>query len=93
MKKNIKNVQLVVGQIIKQTMKINKYYREYHQKGILSIEQNLRKGLHNCDLGIAFDKSGKIWLCMNNKAIIRFTPHEPIKCSTRRTISEVKNET
>ena len=66
-------------------MKILKHYRTFHQKGTLSIEQELQKGIHHCDLGIAFDSQGKIWLCMDNKAIMRFQPFKSKKRPTRRT--------
>lgn len=69
-------------------MKILKHYHEFHQKGPLSIEQDMQKGIYHCDLGIAFDSEGKLWLCMNHQAILRFKPFEPYK---RRKMSDASD--
>lgn len=53
-------------------MKLLKHYQEYQKHGSLIIDQNLHQGLHHCDLGVAFDIWGKIWLCMNHQSIMRF---------------------
>jgi hypothetical protein len=50
---------------------------ETHQQGHLSIENlDLIKSsdLHNCDVGIQTSPDGRIWLCVNGIAFIRFKP-------------------
>jgi hypothetical protein len=53
-------------------MKLLKSYTHYIKNGSLLFDQNLQSGLHQCQLGIAFDIFGKIWFCMNSKSIMRF---------------------
>jgi len=51
-----------------------KEYEESHQKGVVLIEQELKKGVIIADLGIQIAEDGRVWLCVNGKALIRFTP-------------------
>ena len=51
-----------------------KEYPEIHQKGILTIEQLPDKNLTYCDLGIMISSDGRIWLCVDGVAFIRFKP-------------------
>lgn len=44
---------------------------ETHQKGFLSIEKDFKSGI--CDVGIMV-KDGRIWICVDGIAFIRFRP-------------------
>lgn len=50
-------------------------YPETHQEGILSIHKafSTNQELH-CDLGVQIAPDGRIWLCTNGEAYIRFKP-------------------
>lgn len=54
--------------------KINPY-DETHQDGIISIEQNMEIGAVRGDLGIQIASDGRIWVCLNGQALIRFQPY------------------
>jgi len=47
---------------------------ETHQKGMVSIEQDLKKGTRLKDFGIQIAKDGRIWICIDGIATIRFKP-------------------
>jgi len=53
-----------------------KRYPETHQKGHLSIEQDISRfdSLGIIDLGIQIAKDGRIWICINGQAWIQFNP-------------------
>lgn len=53
-----------------------KTYAEKHQQGVLLIEKDLKKGIKECDLGIQIARDGRIWLCMNGQALLRFKPED-----------------
>lgn len=55
-----------------------KAYEVTYQEGILSIEQDLKHGFKECDLGIQIAEDGRIWVCVDGQALIRFRPN-PIK--------------
>lgn len=57
----------------KRTIKI-KVYPEVHQHGLISIEQNLKMGNIIGDFGIQVAADGRIWICINGGAAIRFKP-------------------
>ena len=57
----------------KGTIKI-KDYPETHQQGLITIEQDLRTGGMEGDFGIQIAKDGRIWICINGIAVIRFKP-------------------
>ena len=52
--------------------------RETHQQGLLSIEnfEIIQQTVNrmNCDVGIQTCHDGRIWLCVNGIALIRFKP-------------------
>lgn len=48
---------------------------ETHQDGVISIEQNIEIGAVHGDLGIQIASDGRIWVCLNGKALIRFAPN------------------
>jgi hypothetical protein len=47
---------------------------EIHQKGMVSIEQNLKPGIQLRDFGIQIANDGRIWICIDGMATIRFKP-------------------
>lgn len=47
---------------------------ETHQKGMVNIEQNLKQGIQLKDFGIQIAKDGRIWICIDGVATIRFKP-------------------
>ncbi len=49
-----------------------KDYPLTHQQGYISIEQVMKPGMIKGDLGIQIAKDGRIWVCVNGKALIRF---------------------
>jgi hypothetical protein len=63
-----------------------KDYPETHQKGIVSIEQNLLMSTKVGDLGIQIAKDGRIWVCIDGIAAIRFKP------LSKETIEFMKKE-
>ena len=61
-------------------MKRNKKVREYpetHQQGILSMESNgfganlVLQG----DFGVQIAEDGRVWICVDGKAFLRFKPN------------------
>lgn len=54
-------------------MKI-KEYPETHQQGNISIEQDIKQGLIEGDIGIQIAKDGRIWVCIDGIALLRFNP-------------------
>jgi hypothetical protein len=51
-----------------------KEYPETHQQGLISIEQNLITGGLMGDFGIQIAEDGRVWICINGIAAIRFKP-------------------
>jgi hypothetical protein len=51
-----------------------KEYPETHQIGFLSIEKDLKAGGQMAGVGIQIAEDGRIWLCVNGEALIRFRP-------------------
>lgn len=54
---------------------------EIHQQGMLDIEnlesiQNLN--LMDCDLGLQASKDGRVWVCVNGIAFLRFKPKKTV---------------
>jgi len=53
-----------------------KEYRLTHQQGQMSIEDAFPKGTNkDCDFGIQIARDGRVWICVNGKAFIRFKPN------------------
>jgi len=56
-----------------------KEIQETHCEGMISIE-NLPDQLYGIgDLGIQISKDGKVWICINGVAFLRFNPSNKIK--------------
>ena len=52
-----------------------KSYPILHQYGYVSFEQSIHQGMIKGDLGIQVADDGRIWICLNGQALIRFSPH------------------
>ena len=53
-------------------------YKELHQQGTISIENRdiiINGYITNADLGIQIAMDGRVWLCINGIAFLRFSPH------------------
>ena len=55
-----------------------KAYPETHQQGFLSVEATLESST-NCDFGIQIADDGRVWICVNGQAFLRFKPREENK--------------
>ncbi len=51
-----------------------KEYPTTHQEGYISIEQDLSTGLIKGDLGIQIAEDGRVWICIDGIAFLRFRP-------------------
>lgn len=51
-----------------------KEYPETHQTGLITIEKRLKKGGIVGDFGIQIAMDGRIWICIDGVAAIRFKP-------------------
>jgi streptogramin lyase len=49
-------------------------YRETHFQGFISVEQELKQGVMEGDLGIQISEDGRVWICINGTALIRLNP-------------------
>jgi len=54
--------------------KIIESYPEIHQSGYLSIEKCIPKSLKECDFGVQIAEDGRIWVCVDGDAFLRFKP-------------------
>ena len=48
-------------------------YPEIHQRGMLSIETEIKSN-HDCDFGVMIAEDGRVWICIDGIAFIRFRP-------------------
>jgi len=49
---------------------------EEHDQGRISIEMELRSGVKpDSDLGIQIASDGRVWVCIDGQAALRFQPH------------------
>jgi len=53
---------------------MKKKYPETHFQGFISVEQELKEGIIEGDLGIQISKDGRVWICINGIALIRLKP-------------------
>lgn len=51
-----------------------KEVKETHQKGLISIENIPDQRSFIGDLGIQIAKDGRVWVCINGIAFLRFKP-------------------
>jgi len=52
-----------------------KEYQETHQQGIISLENIPKERMIKGDIGVQIAKDGRIWVCINGIAFIRFKPN------------------
>jgi len=62
---------------------------ETHQQGTISIENSRVLGLagdgyHKGDFGLQIAADGRVWVCIDGIAFIRFSPHQDGKMSKDR---------
>ncbi len=50
-------------------------YPETHCQGIISLENIPKEKIIKGDIGIQIAKDGRIWVCINGIAFIRFRPY------------------
>ncbi len=53
-----------------------KEYPETHWHGIISIENLPEERMIKGDLGIQIAKDGRVWVCINGVAFLRFNPRK-----------------
>ena len=54
--------------------------KETHQHGHISIENPKQLlGITHGDFGIQIAKDGRVWICFNGIAVIRFKPEKEVK--------------
>ena len=51
-----------------------KEYPETHAQGLITFEQNIKVGGVKGDFGIQIAKDGRVWVCVDGAALIRFRP-------------------
>jgi len=66
---------------MKEYIKKVKEYPEMHQRGMLTIDSIIiNKSLLDCDFGIQIASDGRVWVCVNGIAFLRFKPkYENVK--------------
>lgn len=66
-----------------------KIYPEVHQQGLISICQNFKAGGLMGDFGIQVAADGRIWICIDGIAAIRF---KPLTKETLKNMEEYAND-
>lgn len=57
-----------------------KPYPLTHQQGFLEITpDHIDYDPKNCDVGVQIAEDGRIWICVNGQALIRFKPKRQLK--------------
>lgn len=51
---------------------------EIHMMGLLTVEKALKVGGGTADLGIQIGPDGRVWICIDGHAIIRFNPNKKV---------------
>jgi streptogramin lyase len=52
-----------------------KELKEIHQQGMMSIEKEFKIGTtQDIDFGIQISEDGRVWICIDGVAFIRFKP-------------------
>lgn len=49
-------------------------YPETHQDGMLLVEKSLEQGAYKGDVGLQVAGDGRIWVCFDGVALLRFSP-------------------
>ena len=56
---------------------MNQDFPETHKQGHVSLENKEmieQMNLHDCDFGVQISHDGRVWVCINGIAFIRFKP-------------------
>ena len=48
---------------------------DYQADGQIFVEQDLTQGVIEGQIGVKVGGDGRIWICVNHQALIRFTPN------------------
>ncbi len=64
-----------MNNLIDQNMSKFKEYPETHSQGIISIENLPKERMIKGDLGIQISENGRVWVCINEIAFLRFKPN------------------
>ena len=51
-------------------------YEEQHEQGIIMLENMPETSVVRGDLGVQIAKDGRVWICINGIAFLRFSPHK-----------------
>jgi len=52
-----------------------KEYSETHQRGFITLENIPKETSINGDLGIQIAEDGRVWICIDGIALLRFKPN------------------
>ena len=63
---------------------------ETHMRGHFSIEADIKEGLLDCDFGIQIAKDGRVWICIDGVAFIRFKPKPMMDLRTGDVVEMTK---
>jgi len=55
-------------------MSDHKPYDETHFQGMISYEKDVKAGMMEGDIGVQISKDGRVWICVDGVALIRFMP-------------------
>ena len=69
-----------------------KAYKEIHQQGNISVEKELKRGLIKGDFGIQISSDGRVWICIDSIATIRFKPAINLKERRSKEMKCVKKD-
>lgn len=62
-------------------------YPVLHQEGVMSIENDLKPGMHPGNVGVQIAVDGRIWICYEGQAFMRFKPY------TKAQLAAIKETT
>ena len=65
-----------------------KEYPETHQQGLITFEQDIKASGIKGDLGIQVAGDGRVWVCVDGVALIRFRPLDKALMSTGKKKGE-----
>jgi hypothetical protein len=69
-------------------MSKDKSYDETHFQGRISFEQDVKMGVKEGDIGVQISRDGKIWICIDGQALIRFMPKSRYTSKQEGTLYE-----
>ena len=69
-------IHTLYHKIIRTNNRVGSYIKKYpetHQRGMLSVETKMDSNL-DCDFGVMIAEDGRVWICIDGMAFIRFKP-------------------